>query len=511
MHFERQVADLKRALCWLPATLLAIGLTACGGSGSSAAPPPSGSTQTPRLSVGPITGFGSVHVNGVKFDTSSASITVDGVPATQDDLKVGYVVRVSGYHDERSGRDHADRVDCRKNVQGPVSSVVVDTDANTQTLVVLGQTVVVTADTSLSDDITVDAPIAVDDILEVSGMVAADGSIQATRIEREPAGSPYKVFGPASSTSPGTSTLMINALTVDYSAAMLKGFPATGPADGDLVAARGTGLGTEGQLLATSLELVADYGRGHDHEEAELEGLVSDFTSPMEVFKVAGEPVMLTDATVFYGGTSADLANDVRIEAEGAFDAAGVLVAAKVRIFSQFASSTRLVGQVDAVSIPDPADPNSGTVTMLGVTVSVTDMTRFEDHDSHHLTAFSLADLHTGDWLEVRGSEDPPDSNMIAATRLERIRPRQSVGIAGIVKTAATPPVPANADFTILSVNIMTTDATRLTDRHYRGVTPDVFFTGLAGQRVGVRGTWDGSNLTAGQATLAGHDWEDHH
>ena len=51
------------------------------------------------LSIGTITGFGSVHVNGVHFVTTGASIVVDGQPGTESDLRVGQVVRVEGQLD----------------------------------------------------------------------------------------------------------------------------------------------------------------------------------------------------------------------------------------------------------------------------------------------------------------------------------------------------------------------------------------------------------------------------
>jgi len=64
-----------------PAVALAallVGLNACGGSdskdGVSPPPPqPPPVTTTGTVSVGVITGFGSVYLNGVRYDTSGAS------------------------------------------------------------------------------------------------------------------------------------------------------------------------------------------------------------------------------------------------------------------------------------------------------------------------------------------------------------------------------------------------------------------------------------------------------
>ena len=47
------------------------------------------------ISSGAITGFGSVFVNGVRFETSSAAFMINGKPGTQADLRVGHVVRIT--------------------------------------------------------------------------------------------------------------------------------------------------------------------------------------------------------------------------------------------------------------------------------------------------------------------------------------------------------------------------------------------------------------------------------
>jgi hypothetical protein len=479
----------RRGWLALPAIALMAVVVACGGGGyggSGKYSPPGANTGPASVSVGSITGFGSVHLNGKKFETTSTSIKVDGQAATQSDLHVGDVVEVKGHHDSTSGKDIADQIELHSNVQGPVSAV----DPTTLRLVVLGQTVILSADTSFGDGITpaAIAGIAVGDILRVSGMANAAGDIQATRIERKPTGTPFRVIGTAASTDATAKTLKINALTVDFSAATLADFPSTGPKDGDLVEADGGTLGAAGELQATRLELRSGKELKADAEgEAEVEGLVTRFASASD-FDVAGRPVSTSSSTTFEGGTVADLALNVRVEAEGAVDATGVVAATKVRI--ERSADTRIVAQVDA------ADASVGTVTMLGVTVSVTAMTRFEDHSAANLSTFSLADVHTGDWLEIRGSESPAGSNAVVAKRLERRNTQANVLLAGVVKTAAA------SALTILSVNVATTPATVFSDAKGSPTTADLFFNGLVGKVAAAIGSWDGTTLTAAQAAL---------
>ena len=139
-------------------------------------------------------------------------------------------------------------------------------------------------------------------------------------------------------------------------------------------------------------------------------------------------------------------------------------------------------------------------MTVLGITVGVTDMTHFEDETSQNVSTFQLSDVHTGDWLDIRGSESPADSNKVVATRFERVEVQSNVRLAGTVKTAMQP------SFTILSVNVSTTPTTQFTDVSNVSTTADAFFMNLVGQRAAVRGNWDGTTLTAQQASLSDGD-----
>jgi hypothetical protein len=169
-----------------------VGLAACGGGGSSNSAPQPAAQSVPVVSSGAITGFGSVFVNGVRFETSSAAFTINGKPGTQGDQRVGHVVTVHGHRDD-NGNSTADRIDFDDLVQGPVDTV----DAAAGTLVVMGQTVLIDADTSFDDNIPGSslAGLNAGDIVEVSGMRRADGDIQATRIEAKPAGRLFEDTG----------------------------------------------------------------------------------------------------------------------------------------------------------------------------------------------------------------------------------------------------------------------------------------------------------------------------
>jgi hypothetical protein len=495
MHVQSGCSGAKlrtvlKCLSAAPLLAAALFLFACGGGGyggmSMSPPPPTTPAVKSSVTVGTITGFGAaaIKVNGIQFQSAGATVSIDGKSAQPADLHAGEVVQIKSHHDDTSNEDVADEIDFRGNVVGPVSAV----DPAAQSLVVLGQAVVLSSTTSFDEDISPAslAGIHVGDILEVSGMSAADGSIQATRIERKPPASTFQVSGVVSAADGSAMTLHINALVVDFSSATLSDFPSGGPQDGDTVEAVGTTLEANGALLATHLELQGGAAAKPPAEATvRVEGLVTRFVSSAD-FDVAGHAVSTSAATEFEGGTAADLNLNAHVEVEGVLDAAGVIEASKVRV--AHAADVRIMARVDAV------DAAAGTVALLGLPVTISATTRFEDHGSENMHTFDLTAVQVGDWLEVRGVST--DGTSVAATRIDRLAAQPAVCLAGPVTAVAAP------TFSILSTPVTTTAATQFSD----GLDATTFFDSLIGHVATVRGSWDGSVLTADRAQLGQHD-----
>lgn len=475
-----------------PATMLAValGLVACGGGGYggmnplSSQPPPTVAVKS-AVTVGTISSFGSsaMTVDGTQFQTNAATVTVDGKSGQPADLRAGEMVRVKSHHDDAGNKEVADQIDFRGDVEGPVSVI----DSVAQILVVVGQTVRVSASTSFDTDIGPAslAGVHVGDVLEVSGMVAADGSIQATRIERKDTGSASQVIGTAAATDMAAMTLQLNELVVDFSAATLKNFPSTGPKNGDLVEATGSVLEANGALRATTLELLSA-GQGITAEDnLRIEGLVTRFVSATD-FDVGAHAVSTSAATQFQGGTVGDLALNLSVEVEGIIDATGVLEASQVRI--EQPADVRVIAQVDSV------DSTAATVRVLGNEVVATATTRFEDHGSGGSGTFRLGDARLGDWVEVRGVS--PDGARVIASRIDRLPPQSEVRLGGPVTASASP------EFTLVSTPVATNAATQFSGAE----DSTTFFDSLVGKVATVRGAWDGSVLSATQVQLGGQD-----
>ncbi len=431
-------------------------VAACSSSGSGGAlnnpppPPGTGGIIGSGVSIGPIDNFGSMFVHGRELDTSTATFTKDGQPASETDFRVGQIVTITGTFDANGVSGTADSVTYDDNVEGEITSI----DIMNSQFEVLGQTVLVDPTLVIFDDDINPRSLTglmVGDNVEVSGFVTAAGDIQATRIELQPAGTEFEVTGVIATGTLDTTAMQfnINALVVDYSTAMLDDFPGGTPAEGDLVEAKGNSLGAGNELLATRVEWKNPGLPGEEDDEIELEGLISLFVSPVD-FQVAGKPVTTNGQTQYENGAESDLMDDVLVEVKGLLDAMGVLVAREID-FEQDSN----------VEIEATADANGSgtTITILGITVNKNDSTRMEDKRDN-VMQFDIPDIMMGDFLHIVGFEDAPGSGNVTATRIEREDFDPDVVLQGTATTAVEP------NIVILGVSGITDAATQYFDEN---------------------------------------------
>ena len=451
-------------------------LVACGGGGSSTVAGIDRGGSPVRVGIvskGSISGFGSVIVNGVRFDTSAATFEVDGSPGNESELRVGQVVVVQGTVAENGSDARATTISFDDVVEGPISAI----DTTAGTITVLGQTVIIDLDTSFDDSISprsVDG-LAVDDIVEVSGFVLADGRVSASRIESKPAGGEFEITGIVR--NPGATTFNINGLTIDFSAAQLDNFPAGAPEAGQLVEAKGTTFGAGGELLATRVEFKGADLPVNDGDLGEIEGFITRFADATD-FDVEGVPVTTDGTTIFENGAAADLALNRKVEVEGSFNASGTLVARKVEL--KLANFIRIEGLVDAMS--------GNQITIFNIAINTNATTRFEDKSSLDVQNFDVGDVQVGDYIEMRGFED---SSGIVATLVEREDFDNEVALRGFVESVSDP------DFSILGVTIQTGGGTVFRDINEQVITSAVFFGQANGRLVEANGAPNGNTIIA--------------
>ena len=298
-------------------------LAGCGGGGSAG--PSSGGTGVAPTSftAGHISGFGSIIVNGVRYDDSAALVTDDdGNRSSREALKLGMHVEIHGggiSDDGKGPRAAASEIRHGAELRGPVSAV----DATARTLVVLGQTVRV-LDTTVIDERLVGgfAGIAVGAVLEVHGTLdAATGVYTATRLEPTGSGDGFRIRGIVSNLDSVAKTFSIGPALISY--AGVAPVPAN-LANGALVRVRLQTVQVAGAWVATKIDGTGEHP--DDVGEVELEGSITAFTSKTS-FSVNGLPVDATNA-VFGDGT---LALGVKVEVKGSA-VNGVVIATRVSV-----------------------------------------------------------------------------------------------------------------------------------------------------------------------------------
>jgi len=364
-----------------------IALAACGGgSDPNPGPGPGPGPGTSATARGVITSTaGGVTVNGVRFSTSSAAVTLDDSPASAGDLAPGMVAKVKGSFDDRTGS--AVEIEVEDDLRGPVSG------RDGDVLRVGGHAVEVDASTEFGGGAAGLDDIGPDDRVRVFGHGRASGATRATRIVREDGpGEDFEIKGFVSDLAlgpPVSFTLKVTpdaaagyAVSLDPSVAL----PA-GVADGSFVEVRSAAPPVAGAFVAVAIEL-EDASLGEDGTEVEVEGLVTSGDSAS--FVVDGQAVVTDASTRWENGVPADLLPGVKVEAEGHLEG-DVLAADKV----SFRANVRLQGAIQGYDATDPAHP---IFVVNGLTVHVDAFTELEPDSGDPLDLATLSGP-----VEVRG------------------------------------------------------------------------------------------------------------
>ena len=355
------------------ALLAALFLAACGGGGSPSA--------TSSYAMGRISGFGSVVVNGVHYDESSATVDdEDGQSGSSSGLGLGMVVEVDARNlSQSAGVSTASATHVRtiSLMKGPVESV------GTDSLVVLGQTVMVTP-TTVFDDMLAGglSNLTAGSVVKVYGTLdttTAPPTYTASRIELKPTALFFALRGVVANVDTMANTLTIGGTVIDVSSAPLP----TGLAAGSLVRVKLLTTQTNGKWVAESVK--SGVMRPHDSDHAEVEGMITALTSTKS-FSVDGVAVDASGASFPDG--EAGIVMGARVEVEGS-TINGTLVATKVELKTEEkdrASGFEVDGSVSAII-------DASTFTVHGVNVS---------YDSS--TVITGGTIMVGSRVEVHGT-----------------------------------------------------------------------------------------------------------
>ena len=270
---------------------------------------------------------GSVIVNGIHFDDSRALVEIDSLSATPADLASGMFVRLRGRINPDGVSGVAEMVQVINEVRGSISAV----DPVAGTLTVVGQNVLVDA-TTIYADVAGIAALEIGQRVEVFGLRDAGGTIHASRIELLDGESDDDLRGQVSNLTASTFTL--SGVIVNYASATVRPAGAV-IADGQSVEVDGSFDAAAGVFSASEVvigDLSDEQVEPGAGDQLELEGYVANLDKALGGFTLNGRAVRYSPSTTFEGGTVANLANDVEVEALGVVDTEGVLRASRIEI-----------------------------------------------------------------------------------------------------------------------------------------------------------------------------------
>ncbi len=393
------------------ALLFAVALAAgCGGGGDGADGPGvgGGGTGAPQsFSQGPITGFGSIIVNGVHFDDSRASVTDDDGNALSNtqSLRLGTEVEVHGGA-IANGVAPASTIVVHVDLLGPVTSAW---NASTGRLSVLGQPVQVLASTALDGFSGGAAAITAGKVVAVSSLYdKASGVYVATRIDPVASATRFAIRGAPSAVDTVAGTFTIGTQAFAFSTAS----PPAGLAPGTLV----------GGLLATTAD-------SHGRWVATTVGQAAIVLPDGRFGIVEGVVSSTTDAAHFVvGGVQVD-ASRAQVTPTGA----SIKVSSRVVVLGNIANGTLVAGSVYVTAADDDQDDDDqgggssghgsdgrfevdGAIQSLD-TAHQTFTMRGPTTVSYALASFAggkAADLKAGAFVEVRGDLSADGSQVIA-------------------------------------------------------------------------------------------------
>jgi len=467
-------------------------LSGCGSGGDSGTSAPVAGSATPIVSSGTITNFGSVYINDRKYEIDdSTSTSVDGSAAVNGDvaaksiLKLGMVVKVSGIASGSSRK--ASTIIQEDTAEGPIQSV----DVPNSRFVVLGQTVLVDDTTKFDTGVNL-GNLAVNQVVEVSGLVKGDGVIAASFIERKVSvgcSLGCEIKGIVNNHNHAATTFQIGGLTVNYAApALISDMPVpSGRNWNNLFVEVKGGVFNSGTSTLIATQVESEGFQAPNGTQVELEGFVTSLIGGTgNGHFMLGTTEVQGASALYLGGTIDEVAVGQKLEVEGAY-MNNVLTATKVK----FKDAVRIESNV--------ASTIANTLTLEGLPgitiIVVNGQTMFKG-------VVDLAGIESGDNVRIRGRESA--GNTVIATEVELRNPKPNlnpdVDLQGPVQ------VVSNQNLTILGVQVNTSGFTDPDD--FQGLTDKpigraAFFTAVNfGALVKVKGRLTGGAVTWREAEL---------
>lgn len=371
------------------------------------------------ISVGPITGFGSIWVGGVRFDVSNAEFIRNGQTSHQgqNSFHVGEIVNIEGSVNEDGVTGVATKVEFDRKLSGLVSS----TSTDGITFRVLGQRVETDVLTLFTGFDSL-AELTVGNVVEISGSRTPEGTWIASTINRTQIAfvvgeSELEVEGRITVVNDAIQTFKVGDLTVNYSTSILNGVADLTQAAGQYIEIQSQKNLENGQLVASKIEPENEYPQFENGSYTKMDGRITDFSNT-QAFDVNGQSTILTESTILVDGGANDLGLGAHIGLEGMINDNGILEAEKITIrqSADTNSATTLEARIELI------DGEINELVILGTTVTVNSSTIILDYSQGSAESVQFDKLFANDLIKIAGRK--LSNGKVLALRIDRNPPK---------------------------------------------------------------------------------------
>jgi len=394
--------------------------------------------QSSSISMGVISGFGSVFLNGVEYDTiTEVVVTFAGQSIPFEDLDVGDVIVLSK---STSGSESTEltEIEVVTLAIGPIQSFTT-TSASETVYRVLEQNIIATPLTFI------DADLVVNDVVAVSGLRNRDGDIVASKIYRLPDDTDTnRVRGVISDLDLANAKFNLGDFTVH----LADDISTDDLADDVMVEVEINSGSTVVAITIvdtadlfqenTQLEFKAQIKAESDEELTLVTGLIPEIIAPLS------DDITVTD------GSQSDLVAGKWILVSGSFDENEQLILSGIKLLDGNLES--IAGVITALDI------SKGTVAIAGVEYNINNFTLKQDASDSAKHFFGLEDLQVGDSIELISANNGSERILQKLTRVNDTAFDQSTTIKGLVESIS------ETGLSLQGVMITFNDATKVTN-----------------------------------------------
>lgn len=372
------------------------------------------------VAIGPITQFGSIYVNGIKYETDQAEVVFTDSSAN-DELLAGMIVAVYAQWDQDQQSYNAYRVLFDRQIQGPVSGVSFSDD---QVLVsILGVSVLVDEDTVLNGIELQN--IKKGQVLEVSGLLDDQGEVIATYIGlqamRSESLSSVEVEGRIRRVKNNAMRLELGSTTVDASQAQFSEGDINDLSKNDWVEIIGAYDERQKLIYASKIKLKNSSESLSKGTSLSIDAVITDFES-LAKFKLNGFTSDASNASIT-GDTA--LGSGVRVKANGYINDEGIFDLRTARIITR--ARYTIKAQVDSII------PSLDQLTVLNVTAAANEDTLYASKTDFPNKYQSLYSISEGDWVQLKGNYYQGRLHLNSITMLD---PQKKQMVKGFISEA---------------------------------------------------------------------------